>query len=822
MQRAFLASALVAACGSERPKGFEHLSLAPDPNAFGQEELLWAEQPHRDHPSGVAVSADGSKLYVVLGGSEDEPGDEVAVVDVASREAMRRIHVGRSPVRAVLHPAGRFLVVTNRYSNWASVIDTETDEVALDVEVPWYTIDVAFTPDGRTAYLTNRWKDSVLRWDLEVGARFVVRSNGLEGTASDGPVGVPVGSNPRDIAITEDGRTVVAASLSGTDVHVIDATSGRWLYRVDIHSPVHDVATVGRFAFLANNGPGQGAQPDDGFDLDGDGNPGDPTANVMFQDLQNEIAVLDLDRREIVRRYTSDSICCHDFRDVDPDHAQTGLELPEPDTWPPSRIEHLEPKDTWIVAGALPEQLVAGRPDGRPVLVAVFSASNEAQAFEVDDEGGTLEALQLAGDLYETGLNPVGAALSPDGRALYTADHLGETATFIDLGDGSRAGERVIVGDVAGGAFPATDAELGEAFNDMTARFTVDGDQSCVACHREGSNVAKPQAMPLQADFVWGARQVQAYRGAFDTRPWFLEGIMEENNFFAVINEFARKENFCCEGLDPRVWSRYPSEAECAAAPDLEGCEHVLDCPSNPPPECTRRPYDAPTLTRNELFLEAARTTLGRDRTFGDALYLDVPSGRQTVPLDFNGITRALGLFLLIEPRFLPNPNRALDLPAARRGEALYRSAATGCNLCHPLPLTTIATSPEFNPFEMPVRFPPLVSPRRRPDTGADVDLLRQKFMDTFNTGQLAAEQGPEGVRFQPPTLRGIWDRAPSFFHDGRAGTLREALATPGHPALEEGERGFNERDGFPNTHGGTSHLSPEELEDLIAFLLTL
>ena len=60
--------------------------------------------------------------------------------------------------------------------------------------------------------------------------------------------------------------------------------------------------------------------------------------------------------------------------------------------------------------------------------------------------------------------------------------------------------------------------------------------------------------------------------------------------------------------------------------------------------------------------------------------------------------------------------------------------------------------------------------------------------MQTFATGLLAAEQGPEGVRFQPPTLRGIWDRAPSFYHDGRATTLREALVTPGHPALEPGE----------------------------------
>lgn len=100
--------------------------------------------------------------------------------------------------------------------------------------------------------------------------------------------------------------------------------------------------------------------------------------------------------------------------------------------------------------------------------------------------------------------------------------------------------------------------------------------------------------------------------------------------------------------------------------------------------------------------------------------------------------------------------------------------------------------------------------------------LLRDAFMQTFATGRLAAEQGPEGVRFQPPTLRGLWDQAPSFLHDGRARTLREALLPPNHPALADGEQGFNERDGFPNTHGNTSQLSDAEVADLIAFLLGL
>ena len=83
--------------------------------------------------------------------------------------------------------------------------------------------------------------------------------------------------------------------------------------------------------------------------------------------------------------------------------------------------------------------------------------------------------------------------------------------------------------------------------------------------------------------------------------------------------------------------------------------------------------------------------------------------------------------------------------------------------------------------------------------------------------------QGPAGVHFGSTPLRGLWDRPETrLYHDGRARSLREALATPGHPALGPGERGHNERDGVLDTHGGTSQLSRWQLEDLLSFLRSL
>ncbi|MBI2374756.1 MAG: YncE family protein [Deltaproteobacteria bacterium] len=119
-------------------------------------------QPRRDHPAGIALSPDGSKVYVALMGSELHPGHEVAVVDVAGRRVTKRIGVGSAPTKIVAHPSGRFLVVLNRFSNYASVIDVATDLVVAEIPLDFYSGDLVFTRDGRRGYVSNRYLGQVL------------------------------------------------------------------------------------------------------------------------------------------------------------------------------------------------------------------------------------------------------------------------------------------------------------------------------------------------------------------------------------------------------------------------------------------------------------------------------------------------------------------------------------------------------------------------------------------------------------------------------------------------------------------------------------
>jgi YVTN family beta-propeller protein len=115
---------------------------------------------------------------------------------------------------------------------------------------------------------------------------------------------------------------------------------------------------------------------------------------------------------------------------------------------------------------------------------------------------------------------------------------------------------------------------------------------------------------------------------------------------------------------------------------------------------------------------------------------------------------------------FPPNPNRNPDgtLSAqARRGERVFQEKQ--CHACHIPPLYT---SPQI-----------------------------------FEVGLEEAKDAYRG--FNPPTLRGVYNRAP-YLHDGRTRTLEETLT----------------RYHRPSQLTGKPDLTPQELSDLIAFLRSL
>ena len=118
--------------------------------------------------------------------------------------------------------------------------------------------------------------------------------------------------------------------------------------------------------------------------------------------------------------------------------------------------------------------------------------------------------------------------------------------------------------------------------------------------------------------------------------------------------------------------------------------------------------------------------------------------------------------------RPVPSPRlvRGRLSPAAQRGEALFHDARTGCAECHP---------------------PGLFTDMKRYDVGTRGAFDRAA--DTFFT----------------PTLIEVWRTAP-YLHDGSAATMLDVLKSrnPG------------------DSHGRTSRLSPEQMDDLAEYVLSL
>jgi YVTN family beta-propeller protein len=156
-------------------------------------------------PTGVAVSPDGSKVYVA-----NQIDGTVSVIATASNSVTATVTVGSSPQGVVVTPDGSKAYVANFGSNNVSVITTASNTVAGAIPVGTSPYGVATTPDGSKVYVANEFSNNVS----------VIATAGNTVVAT-----VAVGSRPVGVAVTPDSSKVYVANLVASTVSVITTAS---------------------------------------------------------------------------------------------------------------------------------------------------------------------------------------------------------------------------------------------------------------------------------------------------------------------------------------------------------------------------------------------------------------------------------------------------------------------------------------------------------------------------------------------------------------------------------------------------------------------
>ena len=156
------------------------------------------------NPSDIAISAVGSRAYVILAYS-------VSVIDTANHSMVDTINLEGNPYGVSVSPDGRHIYVAT-HTDWNSkgrvlVIDTESLSVADTITVEKAPGDIALTPDGSRAYVTHGAADQVSVIDLA--------SNSVDET-------ITTGYAPMAVAMTSDGSLAYVTNYGSDSVSVID------------------------------------------------------------------------------------------------------------------------------------------------------------------------------------------------------------------------------------------------------------------------------------------------------------------------------------------------------------------------------------------------------------------------------------------------------------------------------------------------------------------------------------------------------------------------------------------------------------------------
>jgi len=377
---------------------------------------------------------------VALPGREGYPDWRVAVVDAAARRVSSWIDLrpqgvsqGLRPIALKIAPVNpniyrnEYALVLNQYGNFATVIDTATDSVVGTFETGFYGEKALFNRTGTRLYITDRLKDQVRVFKVDPGPFFTeiaevpTGSNELERT------------NPRDLDLSADGKTLYVANTFGHTIAAINVNNdaNSLIKTLPLGGLATDVKIAGRWGIVSGqetntklNGPESGhglpTKNANGVVIKNSGQPlgytpvmTDGTKATTFDDIGSELNVFDTSNNLFVYRYVDEG------RDIS--------QLVTPGQYVDLQ-EHAAAQK--IIKGSGPEQMaIKGN-----LLFVTMTNSERVQAFRIDvnatDPSRILTPLSIE---LTGGISPQGVEVSPDGQTVYVANMQTEDVSFLSI-----------------------------------------------------------------------------------------------------------------------------------------------------------------------------------------------------------------------------------------------------------------------------------------------------------------------------------------------------------------------------------------------------
>ena len=225
----------------------------------------------RPFPAGLAVSADGSKLFVA-----DDFDNTLSIVDVASGSETRVSLSDQTcvigdwgdtsngqncefPYAVALSADGTTAYVSDWGQSTVDVVDLAAAKLIGKVTVGTHPSALALSPAGDRLYVADTDSD-----DVSVVS---TASKTVEQTISLAPYHrAPAGTNPNALAVSHDGTRLYVANAGDNDVAVVDAASprGRVLGLIPTGwypTGVHVSADGARLLVINAKGLGAGPNP---------------------------------------------------------------------------------------------------------------------------------------------------------------------------------------------------------------------------------------------------------------------------------------------------------------------------------------------------------------------------------------------------------------------------------------------------------------------------------------------------------------------------------------------------------------------------------